>query len=131
MLPLRFPWLWMVAGWLLVVGVIYGSVVPSYMLGGNLPFDDAVMHAASYGLLTIWFAGLYARNRHVWVGAFAFLLGVVMELVQSELSYRRFDPEDMVANAIGIFIGLAISALFLAGWCQRLELLLGFKHVGR
>jgi len=131
MLPLRYPWVWMVFGWVLVVGVIYGSVVPSNMLGGNLPFDDEVMHAASYGLLTIWFAGLYARNRHGWVGAFAFMLGVVMEFVQSGLSYRRFDPEDMVANAIGICIGLIISVLFLAGWCQRLELFLGLKHAGR
>ena len=130
MLPLRYPWLWLVLGWLLVGGVVFGSVAPGEMVG-RFPFDDAIMHAASYGLLTVWFAGLYARNRHGWVGAFAFSLGIAMEFVQSALSYRQFDPADMIANAIGIGIGLAFSFFLLAGWCQRLELLLGFRHVGR
>ena len=111
MLPMRYPWLWMMLGWLLVGGVVYGSVAPGEVIG-RLPFDDEVMHAASYGLLTIWFAGLYTRSRHGWVAAFAFLLGVVMEFVQSELSYRQFDPQDMVANAVGIGFGLFVSFFF-------------------
>lgn len=129
MVPLRYPWLWMMLGWLLVGAVVFGSVAPGEVLG-NMPFDDEIMHGASYGLLTMWFAGLYTRSRHGWVALFAFLLGVLMELAQSGLSYRSFDPDDMVANAIGIGIGLFFSFFLLAGWCRRVESLLGLGHAG-
>ncbi len=129
MVPLRYPWLWMVLGWLLVSGVVFGSVAPGEFLGDRL-FDDKIMHGVSYSLLTMWFAGLYTRRRHVWIGLFAFLLGVGMEFAQSSLSYRSFDPEDMVANGVGIGIGLLFSFYYLAGWCRRVETMLGIGHVG-
>lgn len=129
MVQLRYPWLWMALGWLLVGAVVFGSVAPGDVIA-RLPFDDEIMHGASYGLLTMWFAGLYTRRRHGWIGVFAFLLGVAMEFAQSSLSYRRFDPEDMVANGVGIGIGLLFSFFFLAGWCRRIESLLGLEHVG-
>lgn len=130
MLPLRYPRLWMLPGWILVVIVIVGSVIPDAPLRA-LRVSDDIMHGSSYAVLMIWFAGLYARNRHVWIALGVLTLGVAMELVQSRLSYRTFDPADMLANAVGVSVGFALSFWFLAGWCQRVERQLISRHAGR
>ena len=129
MLPLRFFWVWMLAGWVLVAGIVIGSVVPSRLVGA-FDLSDKVMHGASYGLLMIWFAGLYARRWYGWIALFVWILGLAMELVQSQLRYRQFDLADLLANASGIVVGLLLSLWILAGWCQRLETRLGIGHVG-
>ena len=120
MLPLRYPWIWLFVGWLLVAAVIVGSVMPDGPMRG-LPVSDKTMHAASYCLLMIWFAGLYARQRHVWIALIMLALGVVLELIQGRLSYRMFAVADLLANALGVLAGFVLSFWLLAGWCQRLE----------
>jgi VanZ family protein len=79
------------------------------------------MHAGSYCLLMIWFAGLYARRRHVLIAAVLLMLGLVLEILQHRTSYRMFDLTDMLANAVGVAAGFVVSFFVLEGWCQRLE----------
>ena len=120
MLPLRYLWIWMLFGWLLVAGVVVGSLIPDAPLRA-LHVPDKVQHAFSYGVLMIWFAGLYARSHHVWIALTVLTLGAVLEIIQSQLSYRSFDPVDMLANVGGVLVGFVLSFWILAGWCQRLE----------
>lgn len=120
MLSLRYPWIWMLFGWLLVAGVVVGSLMPDAPLRG-LHVSDKVQHAFSYAVLMVWFAGLYARSHHAWIALTVLTLGVVLEIIQSQLSYRSFDPADMLANLGGVIVGFGLSFWFLAGWCQRLE----------
>lgn len=129
MLQLRYPRLWMLPGWILVVGVIVGSVIPDAPLRA-LNVTDDIMHASSYGVLMMWFAGLYARNRQAWIALGVLTLGLAMEIIQSRISYRTFDLFDLRANALGVLVGLAFSFWFLAGWCQRLENWLMSRHAG-
>ena len=122
MLPLRHPWLWLLPGWVLVAAVIAASVFPGVTVGAlNISGADKVAHAASYCLLMIWFAGLYAPRRHGIVAVSLLALGLVLELIQWSLPYRFFEPADLLANATGVFVGLGLSITFLAGWCQRME----------
>ncbi|HEX9875684.1 MAG TPA: VanZ family protein [Gammaproteobacteria bacterium] len=120
MLPLRYPWLWMAFGWGLVAAVTVGSLVPSGLIRG-ISLSDKLMHAGSYCLLMIWFAGLYARRRHVLIAAVLLMLGLVLEILQHRTSYRMFDLTDMLANAVGVAAGFVVSFFVLEGWCQRLE----------
>ena len=120
MLPLRYPKMWLALGWVLVLGVVTGSLLP----GPKLPsfgVSDKVMHAASYFLLMVWFAGLYRRAFHPLIGLVLLALGVTLDLLQGMTETRSFDPRDIVANALGILSGLVLSVLLLEGWCQRLE----------
>ena len=120
MLPLRYPWIWMLFGWLLVAGVVVGSLMPDAPLRG-LQLSDKAQHAFSYGVLMVWFAGLYARKRHAWIALTVLTLGFVLEIIQSRLSYRSFDPTDLLANLGGVIVGFGLSFWLLAGWCQRIE----------
>lgn len=120
MLPLRFPWLWMALGWLLVAGVCVGSLLP----GASMPYihvEDKLLHAGSYFLLMVWFAGLYEKKRHVFIALVLILLGFALDVLQGSVTRRSFDMLDVAANAAGIVAGLVLSVSLLEGWCQRIE----------
>ncbi len=120
MLPLRYPMLWKLAGWLLLAGVVAGSLLPGHALPRMIA-GDKLMHAASYFLLMVWFAGLYRRNRHPFIALGLMALGAGLDLLQGASSSRSFDPADIVANGAGILAGLALSYRLLEGWCLRME----------
>lgn len=120
MLPLRYPKLWLALGWLLVVGVAVGSLVPGDMLEA-ITLSDKLMHAGSYFLLMVWFGGLYPKRLHPLVGAVLLALGIALDLLQGLTETRSLDLRDMLADLGGIVAGLALSMTWLEGWCQWLE----------
>lgn len=128
MLPLRFPWLWMSLGWLLVAGVVVGSLLPGSAVAA-LAVQDKLLHAGTYCVLMVWFAGLYERRRHVLIAFGVLGLGVVLDLLQGTVSSRTFDWLDIAANGAGVAIGLLLSLSLLGGWCLRLERRLGRELV--
>jgi VanZ family protein len=119
-LPLRYPWVWMTFGWALVAAVVIGSLTPGD-LARSLSIHDKLMHAGSYFLLMIWFAGLYRRSRHLAIALVLFCLGTVLDMLQAGTATRHFDLRDVLANASGILLGLVMSYWLLEGWCQSLE----------
>lgn len=120
MLPLRYPWFWLVLGWLLVIGVCVGSLLPAQALPA-IKLSDKLLHAGSYFLLMLWFAGLYRRKHHPWIAAILLALGIILDVAQANTVTRMFDVRDIAANAAGIIAALLLSLWLLDGWCQRLE----------
>jgi hypothetical protein len=120
MLPVRYPWLWLSLGWLLVLSVIVGSLVPGQMLR-TITVSDKIMHAGSYFVLMSWFAGLYHRSKHPIVAAVLIALGIVLDMAQGVTVTRSFDLKDIGADAAGVLAGLLLSLWFFEGWCLRLE----------
>ena len=120
MLPLKYPRVWLGLGWLLLILVMAGSVVPVIVVKG-FSAADKLVHGGSYLILVTWFAGLYRRQRHVFIALALFALGLVLEVIQGQLPYRGFDPFDLLANAVGILLGLILAQSVLVAWCQRLE----------
>ena len=123
MLPVRYPWVWLSLGWLLVLGVIVGSLVPGEMLRA-VTINDKIMHAGAYFVLMVWFAGLYRRSRHPLIAAVLIALGVGLDMLQGATETRTLDILDIGADAAGILAGLLLSVWVLEGWCVRLERLL-------
>lgn len=120
MLPLRYPRLWGAFGWLLVLGVVAGSLLP----GPSLPtigVSDKIEHAGAYFLLMVWFAGIYHRKYQGAIAVGLVGLGVALDVLQLMTRTRQFDVADIVANSVGILLGLVLSLSVLGGWCQRLE----------
>ena len=127
MLPLRFPRLWLVLGWLFVILALLVCLAPASApgLGGLFAVNDKVEHAAGYMVLTLWFAGMYPRSRYAWIAIALFSMGVVVEILQGWMSVgRNRDALDVLANSTGIAIGLSLALTVMDGWAQRIESLL-------
>ena len=120
MLDLRFPWLWMGFGWLLVAVVCFGSLLPARDV--ELLFNDKLVHFATYFVLTVWFSGLYARlGYYILITAIVIAFGAVLDVMQTATATRDFDLLDILANAAGALVGFAMSIVILGGWCGKVE----------
>ena len=128
MIALRYPWRWQLAGFLLLVFVMIAALVPKlpfHELALQFRISDKVMHIAAFAFLAVWFSGQY-ENRSFWriaLGLIAF--GILIELVQSMVSYRTAEWMDLIGDAAGITIGLLIGVLGAGGWSMRVEERLG------
>ncbi|AZH24890.1 VanZ family protein [Haloplanus aerogenes] len=129
--------------WLLVIAVLAAILVFSIVRPpgtgrlvtgpfGVLPLSTW-LHAIGYaGLALVLAYALQSSPRPNWqllclVFGFATAYGVGMELIQSTLAYRTFDPADILVNAVA-------AALTVVGWtllvrrvrfyrCRRLDAL--------
>jgi VanZ family protein len=129
LLPLRYPRLWLVAGWSLVVLAILASLLPVHGLPA-VSANDKLAHMAAYTLLSLWFSGIYPKSRYVLIAGGLFLLGLGIEWAQGAMHYgRQADLRDMAANALGIAAGIGIALLGLGGWALRVERLVRRKRI--
>lgn len=96
--------------------VVVGSLLPDNTLPiralGRLNISDKVQHFAAYAVLA-FLPAVHERPRVVKAIAFALVgLGVLLEFGQT-LATRDFEIGDMVADTLGVFLGIA------AGWPSR------------
>jgi len=113
--------LWLIIGWGMVVGATVLSLIPlsiDMREGG-----DKIGHFVAYAGLTFWFGMLYAGPRRRLAIALAFtLMGVAIEFLQGLTDYRSFEVADIVADAVGTVIGVALLHTPLANaldWVER------------
>ena len=123
MLRLRYPWLWLAVGWALAAGVIVGSLIPGDSLM-EVSANDKLLHAGSYFLLMAWFAGVYEGRHHLPIAVILVAAGLALDVLQTQTESREFSMLDVLANCVGVVLGLALARFGLAGWCQRVERLL-------
>ena len=106
--PLRRPRFWLGLWWAaIVLGVVVSLVPPP-------PIDvprgsDKLVHLLSYGALAASAVQLFAqRSALLRAGIGLVALGVALEFAQDALtSTRMLDPQDMLANAFGVVLGIA------------------------
>ncbi len=111
-------------GWLLVLAVMLGSLLPG---PGTIDFDidDKILHFMSYFSLMVWFAGMYERNRqYLMIAIILVALGIALDVMQGFVATRFFDVFDIVANIAGTVTGYGLVLLMLGGWCRRVERLI-------
>jgi VanZ family protein len=120
LLPLRFPRLWSALGWLLVIGVVIGSLLPGQSIR-LVTIDDKLLHAGTYMVLMLWFSGLYRPGLYVAIAAALCALGVALDLLQGLTRTRSFDWYDVAANLAGVLVGCALAFAVVGGWCERIE----------
>ncbi len=133
MLPLEYPGRWGIAGLLLISTVLVAATLPSiWFLSDYLRIHawfglDKWAHALTFAFLAAWFSGQYRRASYwrIAVGLAAF--GILIELVQSTITYRSAEWHDVTADVVGIVFGLLIAFAGLGGWSQRFESWLGAR----
>jgi VanZ family protein len=125
MLPLARPGLWVTGALLLALAIVAGSLLPGPVVQSVSSWDK-LQHTGAYLVLVLWWTGMVNRSRYVWAAAGAFLLGAGVEVAQALLTEtREGDVLDLVANATGALLALAMAYLGLGGWAQRAERWLG------
>lgn len=94
-------------------------------MAGLLAWDKA-QHMIAYAVLMWWFRQAFAG----WIRWFVFLtlLGVGLECVQGLTAYRYFEYGDMVANTLGVILGLVLAATPLGRTLAWLEHCINPKH---
>ena len=107
---MRLKKLWLGIGASLVALVIIVSLIPSPPEMGKFEGSDKLGHFAAYGVMMLWFAQIYARNRVRLAIALAFVaLGVALEYAQRHTGYRSFEYADMGADAAGVLCAMLLA----------------------
>jgi VanZ family protein len=121
MLPLRHRRLWVAISAVLLAAVIFASLQPNF--GPAVPHNfDKLEHLSAYVVLSLWFTGLVARERY-WVVVCGLLaLGLSIEVLQGVMNVgRSAEALDMLANTVGVLVGLTIALGLTGHWALRVE----------
>ena len=126
MLPLRHARRWQLAGLVVLVAVLAAALMPAIwfmreMQDPRFAHSDKWLHAITFMLLTVWFAGQYARRSYWRIAAGMVAFGAVIEISQRLVGYRTADTMDLVADAVGVVAGLLIAWAGAGGWSLRFE----------
>jgi VanZ family protein len=133
MLSLRYARRWQIAGTVLLAIVLAGALLPADWLWSKesdspVFISDKWLHGVTFAVLALWFSGQYAR-RSYWrliMGLAAF--GLLIEMTQRMVSYRTAEWMDLLADLLGLAIGMAIALAGTGGWCLRFEAWLQNRH---
>ena len=101
---LWFP-LWFFFGSCLAGIVIYLSLTSKPLPSTDIVFSDKFGHFLAYFALVFWFAQLYLQKHHGLLVLLFVLMGALLEVAQSQTSYRTFQYADMLANTVGAALG--------------------------
>jgi VanZ family protein len=101
-LHLRPLWFGLAYTLLLVVAVL--SLAPTTP---NVGDSDKLGHFLAYAVLSIAFSIIIRQRLSLWWVLFGLIaFGILMEYLQGLTGYRYADPEDALANSIGVVFGL-------------------------
>ena len=104
----------------LTLSIVWGGVIvylliiysPKFGLPTSFPFLDKVVHFILFFIQSIFITNtIYEyrnrNNRILFIGSIIFLLllGVIIEIQQIYLPYRRFEIMDLISNFVGVFSG--------------------------
>jgi len=120
---LRYRRFWLIIGYGMIALVIFLSLTSSPVrIDTSLPYQDKLFHALAYFSLTFWFMQIYHIRHHMtrWV-IFFLCLGLLLEYLQGFDSRRYSEVGDMVANTLGVMLGVGLSMTPLRYTLVKLE----------
>lgn len=119
---LHFYRLWQAIGWALVGAVMWLSLTPHPPEPPPFLVWDKAQHALAYACLMLWFRQAFS-SRWFWP-IFFLLLGIGLEFLQDLGGVRTFDPNDMLANSLGVCLGWILGRTPLGHMLARLDSLI-------
>jgi VanZ family protein len=96
--------LWFGLAYALLLVVAFLSLAPATP---NIGGSDKLGHFLAYVMLSMTFSILIRQRLSLWWVLFGLIaFGVLMEYLQGLTGYRYADPEDALANSLGVVFGL-------------------------
>ena len=106
----------MIAAVITVLSLIPNSELP------DIRVSDKIEHMLAYVALSFCFASVVVRRDWFWLVVILLAFGALIELAQGLMSLgRSADARDLLADAVGIAIGLLLALTPLGGWARWLE----------
>jgi VanZ family protein len=104
-------------GIVLLVAATVACLVPGHDLPASFELNDKISHMIGHGALAAYFTGLIPRSRWWAIFVLLMLFGIVIEFAQYAMHVgRNGDPRDLIANGVGIALGLLLGLLGVARW---------------
>lgn len=125
MLPeLRLRRFWFSVGVAIAVAVAVLCLAP----GRNIPdvnISDKIQHFAAFAMLAFWFGSILVRRDLLWLAVALLTFGALIEVAQEMMRLGRSgEVRDLIADALGILLGLAVALTPLGHWARWFESLL-------
>ncbi len=119
MRPLRFGYWWFGGGVVLVAYVLYSTLAP----GVSSPrfIDDKIAHFIAFAALMAWFSGVFRPRMFPLVALLLAGLGIGIELLQAQLTYRTAEFADALSDFGGIAVAWALAFVGLGRWAELVE----------
>lgn len=119
---LRYMALWRALGWLMIATLVVIMAVPTPATSLQIDYADKLVHVAAFGVLGAWTSQLYRPSAALaWRGVGLIGFGALTELMQVVIPWRSGDLLDLLANAVGVALGLALAPTPLGRTLQWLE----------
>ncbi len=83
--------------------------------------NDKMAHGVAFVVLMTWFCGVFEMRLAPLVAIALLCLGILIELLQQQLTYRSAELADGLADMAGIGVGWALALAGLQRWATLLE----------
>ena len=125
MFPLNYKLLWKLANLVILILLVSLLLLPPEWLFSNYIKDlpelltDKVIHIGVFILWTCWLSGQFISVFKIFF--YTSIFGFLIEVIQYFLPYRSWELLDLLANEIGILIGVIIAIKYTSGWSLLIE----------
>ena len=112
------------------IGVAIAVVVAVLCLapGRSIPdvnVSDKIKHFAAFAMLAFWFGSILVRRDLLWLALALLTFGALIEVAQELMRLgRNGEVRDLIADALGMLLGLAVALTPLGQWARWFETLL-------
>lgn len=121
-MSLRYLYLWQGLGILWIALVVYLSLTPSPAVGPVFPGSDKLLHGLTYAVLGVWYGALCRSWGGCAVAVAALVaLGGGLELAQGMGASRHAESGDLVADALGVVVGILFGSSAVGPALRRFE----------
>ncbi len=120
--PLRFVRLWLAIGWLMLLVLTLLMALPAPDLQLDIEDADKGVHVLAFAVLAAWYALIYRPSQALARCALGLLsFAVLTELMQVAIPWRSGDLADLLADLLGIGLGMIVAWTPLARLLQQVE----------
>jgi len=119
---LRFLKTWRLIAFVNIGIIIYLSLTPTPEDIGQIFGLDKVLHVLAYSFSMFWSNLCYRRKKYIVLFSVGLILmGIILEIAQGMTDYRTMSPYDMIANSVGVFLGLVLARTRLSMMLSYIE----------